>query len=531
MTERAPQSKMRRATDESSAGKRCEVVDATTKQPGSSSQPTANRLHMPEDTEMATPKEQQTIPQGKQPTTKGKVPNPTPNLLDQICHTHRRLEQLLITLTSKAPPEFIKKMDAEFHKMQEEALHHYNQGLRLKEPLTTSEEALEKSLMHIEIKTLKQKLATLNEEYDEQIELSFELQDQVSTLEGTLANLRAHAQATQGHHAEMTATITQQRHQLAARDQELALAQEQITTLRMQQRGQDNLLAQVQEELRRLRAHTNPGTPKFENKGASSSKHMHTGTSALYSMTEGNLDPGEIPERTIAKLWRELAYTSRERDELRVNLEGVALSPRTSEGRVLTPDGIPHCYIAPRTSIYQQMLTQIAPLKTIMQCYHALKGLNLLVSQIPLLKDGMTLTKPQFERIWKAADAPAKDLLSFMWAVGDLQLPTGIMEVVTASPPFYIGRFILRTLCFIAHHHFSNPNHTPNQQALPILRPYHTNIFYEIKDTVKKHSRTFLHAIQLLVVEDITICYEAVKQYTWLLEHHPDALPAPYTIS
>lgn len=165
-----------------------------------------------------------------------------------------------------------------------------------------------------------------------------------------------------------------------------------------------------------------------------------------------------------------------------------------------------------------------------MQCYQALKGLNLLVNKVPLLRSGMILTKPQFERIWQNADATAWDTLGFMWAVGDLNLPTGVMEVVTTSPPFYVGRFVLRTLSFIGHHHFTNHNQAPKQNKLPTLKTYVTPVFCEIRDMVKSHTITFNQAIQTLATDDITICYEAVKQYIWILKHNKAKLPAPYTI-
>lgn len=117
-----------------------------------------------------------------------------------------------------------------------------------------------------------------------------------------------------------------------------------------------------------------------------------------------------------------------------------------------------------------------------------------------------------------------------MWVMGDLYLPTGVMEVVTASPPFYVGRFILRTLSFLGHHHFANHHQVPEQMKLPTMKAYSTPMFREIREMVRSHAITFNQAIQTLVTEDVTICYEAVKQYTWVLEHCEDKLPAPYTI-
>ena len=66
-------------------------------------------------------------------------------------------------------------MDEAFQRLHVEASHHYNQSLRLKEPLTTDEKGVEKGLLHIEIKQLQKKLSQINEHYEGQIEITFEL--------------------------------------------------------------------------------------------------------------------------------------------------------------------------------------------------------------------------------------------------------------------------------------------------------------------------------------------------------------------
>ena len=116
-----------------------------------------------------------------------------------------------------------------------------------------------------------------------------------------------------------------------------------------------------------------------------------------------------------------------------------------------------------------------------------------------------------------------------MWVTGELKLPTGAMEVATGSPPFYTGRFVLRTLTFISRHYAAYYNHTPLHR-LPSLRSYSKSTFHQIKEFVKSQPITFGQALQTLTTEDTTICYEAVQQYTWLQERHPHKTPGPYTI-
>lgn len=203
-------------------------------------------------------------------------------------------------------------------------------------------------------------------------------------------------------------------------------------------------------------------------------------------------------------------------------------SPHSYEEGSLTPSELPKAYTSPRTIIYHQLTLHTPPFTSIMQCYQAMRGMNLLISRLPILKSGILLTKPQLERIWTGADATARDTIVFMWAIGDLRLPTGIMEVIYGSSPFYIGRFVIRTLHFISRHHSTFHKHT-QVLKLPTLKAYPSSIFYQIKEIVKSHPITFRQAMENLATEDTTICYEAVQQYTWLLEHHTTNIPNPYT--
>lgn len=60
-------------------------------------------------------------------------PDTVPSLVDQICSTHKRIENLLVTLTSIAPKAFIKMMDQEFYSMQLQASQQHQQALQSKE--------------------------------------------------------------------------------------------------------------------------------------------------------------------------------------------------------------------------------------------------------------------------------------------------------------------------------------------------------------------------------------------------------------
>ena len=532
MTERIPPPRKRRLAEEPAGGKLEKVVRVTSV-PTKATSPLQDKGQSSQEAPTSPSQEEPLKRRIVESAEKWQIPDSTSSMVDQICHTHRRLEQLLVTFTSKASPNFIKKMDAEFHKMQIEALRHYNQGLRLQEPLTATEDAVEKGLLHTEVNTLKQQLQELTENYEAQIEISFDLQDQLTTLEDTMTSLRATHQKQQEAHQQLKEVAESQKENLEARDKELLAAQQTITALQTERQEQAKALTETREEIRLLqlkRKDLNPATPESDMEPHESDSNVQAGTSALYSMIDEMVTTAEPQQRAIGNLRKELAYTRRERDELRITVDRIMESPRSADEGFLSPSDLPPTFLLPRTSIYQQLTSHITPFTSIMQCYQALKGLNLLVSRIPLLRPGSILTKPQFERIWQNADATARDTLSFMWAAGDLKLPVGVMEVVTASPPFYIGRFVLRTLSFIGHHHFTCNHHVLTPLRLPTLKTYSPTTFREIRDMTKGQSITFNQALHTLTEEDISICYEAVKQYTWVLEHCEEKLPAPYTI-
>ena len=495
MTERVPPPRKRRLAEEPAVG-RLERVVRVTPIPVKPTSPLQDQGQSSQEATTNLSKEEPPKRRIVESAEKWKIPDSTSSMIDQICHTHRRLEQLLITFTTKASPKFIKKMDEEFQKIQVEAIRHYNQGIRLKEPLTATEDAVEKGLLHGEVKTLKQQLSTLNEDYEAQIEIEFDLQDKLTALEETLATLRSTHNDQRELIQQMTDTIQRQKENLEARDGDLALAQQQIAKLNLERQEQAQIAAATQEELRLLHMATNPSTPNTPRsrkmEAHESDSNAQAGTSALYSMIEEMTNPTAPQQQTIGNLRKELAYTRRERDELRVAVDRIMESPRSEDDGLLNPSDLPPNSLLPRTAIYHQLISHITPFTTIMQCYQALRGLNLLISKVPLLRSGITLTKPQFEQIWQNADATARDTLGFMWATGDLQLPTGVMEVVTASPPFYVGRFVLRTLSFIGHHHFAHTSQHPAQNKLPTWQTYPTPVFREIRDMVRSHALTSL---------------------------------------
>ena len=524
MVEREPPARKRKLSDQTGKGKMEAVIRVTQRFP----HPSKSQAQATRDADAAGEPSKRRVIQNAE---KWEVPDSTSTMINQICFTHRRLEQLLTTFTSKAGPEFIQKMDDEFQKLQTEATSHYKQGLREKESLTENEHAVEKGLLHTQIKELKKELATLNESYADQVEMVFELQDQLSTSEATVVSLTEAQRSEQEKCEQLTKELAKQGFELEAVKKELIDTKHRLTTLQTEHDEQTVTMAAVEEELNQtLKAsyNTTPVTPGSDEATPKASGSI-TGTSALYSMFEEVMDPAEHQHRSVTELQQELRCLARERDELQLTIERTMEGPLDISEDTPNLAEIPRSATSPRAIIYQQITTNTPPLTTVMQYYHAFRGLNLLIAQIPVLKTGVTLSKPQFEQIWANANATARDTLAFMWVKGDMKLPVGTMELATGSPPFYIGRFVLRALSFISHHHSTYYNHTPLNR-LPTLKPYPNHVFHQIKESVKNQPITFNQTLKTLTTEDTSICYEAVQQLTWLRERHPHRVPGPYTI-
>ena len=261
MTEKTPLARKRKIGEESSTGKLDTVVRITQHHPHPSK---GKAPAIQEEEEGEEPSKRRVI----QSAEKWQAPNDTSTMINQICFAHRRLEQLLTTFTSKAGPEFVQKMDAEFHKLQTEAINHHNQNLRLQEPLTTNEHAVEKGLLHTQIKELKKELATLNEGYADQVEMVFELQDQLSTAEGMVASLTEAKRSQQEQCEQVTRELARQQHESEVVKKELLDNQLQLKALQAEYDQQTIHLAAIEEELNqtlKTSYNTSPITPRSDD--------------------------------------------------------------------------------------------------------------------------------------------------------------------------------------------------------------------------------------------------------------------------
>jgi hypothetical protein len=308
---------------------------------------------------------------------------------------------------------------------------------------------------------------------------------------------------------------------LKAKECEVTNLEHQVQKLTAEaaiQRQTAKELQQVREELTQLR------TENEESRSAQARKEQIThlkDDSGVDQPSKRPIDRTErhalamgAAEQILNDLQHELEVTKREKEELHHQLQ---------QGTALNRDvGLPPSYIHPKTEIYPKMLEHTAPLNSVMQYYQVYRVIDLMANDLPMLKRGITLKLTQFKDLWDQASPRAKDTLAFMWAVGDLKLPLGIIEIVTGSPPFYIRRYMLRSIAFLTQHKAIQARKHNTNQPLPTLRPYTHSQKLEITKLQHMNKTLFQQAIETLKKEDTMICFEAVRRHQWLTEHYPE---------
>lgn len=106
-----------------------------------------------------------------------------PSLVDQIFSTYKRIENLLVTLTSSAPKVFIKRMDQEFHSMQLQASKQYLQTLRGKEKIQEQDLLLENGILKSHLTSLQREHLRAEEKSTNYIEANFQLEQKMADMD------------------------------------------------------------------------------------------------------------------------------------------------------------------------------------------------------------------------------------------------------------------------------------------------------------------------------------------------------------
>ena len=257
-------------------------------------------------------------------------------------------------------------------------------------------------------------------------------------------------------------------------------------------------------------------------------RHLHRSSNASESIPDpahpitGKEDhtlTAGVASKLLNELRRDLARTQNEKADLAQKL----LKQQEQCGR----DILPRTFTHSSTEVYQQIMAHTKPSDSIMRYHRVYSGLNLILSNIPLLKAGCRLEFNQIQELWSQANAAARDTLVFMWCLGDFKTPLGAMEILTGSPPFYIKRYILRCITLLAQHHNMA---SPPKEPLPILKSYSHGKYHVIKKFQQSKTDCFGKAMTTLAAEDTNICFEAVQHYQTLHNQHPSP-PLQLTLS
>ena len=464
------------------------------------------------------------------------LPRSVPPMLDQICQAHRRLENLLVTFTTKAPTRFVNQMNAEFFRLQREEILHQHKEQPDDSQIKVLLEAQAAQLQH-----LATQLANAEGLNDLGIETIFHLEEEAATLERKLylsaeqvLSLTAQKGEALGKLTTLQARFDAEIQRIGTKDQEIKDLNAHISDLKGMLHRSDMLVANQKQAILRLESQvatkqydimdlTSEDTQLAPESATEAELHQARSTSdrdnhpaqPIMNKEKHTLAAG-IANRLLNELRRELAHTQEEKADL--------LKTIVADNTRFAPDSFPQSAKWTGAEFCLHILKHIAPLSSIMQYHRVCGGLHLLLSNIPVFKPGFHLEFSQFEAIWNQADAAAKDTLAFMWCLNDLKLSLGVMETISGSPPFYIRRYILRCISLLSQHHSMNP--VP-REVFPTLRSYSHSQYYSVRDHQRSKLPSFDQALATLATADTSICYEAVQHYHDFASRHPDIAMQP----
>ena len=173
-------------------------------------------------------------------------------------------------------------------------------------------------------------------------------------------------------------------------------------------------------------------------------------------------------------------------------------------------------------------MKNLPPPISIYQYYQAYKPMIFNTSNLPDLKLQTHLSKEQFQILWAQANSGARDLLTFMWALKDLTVPKGVVEITATNSTFYITRFCIRALTHINHHHEEFYTNIDNRNSLPQIEPYDKELTKEIQEMANNQFPEFLSALDNLAGEDTTLLHTAIQQHQNLVRKFPDSFPPAF---
>ena len=478
----------------------------------------------------------QGISETMQPT---QHPKPLPPMLEQITQAHRRLENLLISFTSKAPSKFVTQMNDEFFRIQREATLNQHREQPCDAQLEVLLKAQEAQLQH-----LAAQLANSEGLNDINIEANFHLEEETANLQQKLEHaqeqilsLTAQRSEAVGKLKNLQDKLEDKVQQMGSKDKEIAHLNIRITEMSGMLHTADTLAANQKATILRLESqialnqqedpdlgtehHTlqegsTTSWEKANRRRVGSASESETDTTHPIMNKEKHALSIGVTTRLLHDLRRDLARTQQEKADLLQRI-----GEHKGEFR---QDTLSQVVIYPRTEIFYQMMKNSQPLESIMQYHRAYGGLHLLLSSIPLLKPGCHLSFAQMQELWTYADPAAKDTLAFMWSLGDLKTPLGVMETLTGTPAFYIKRYILRCIGLLGQHR--NMSQMP-REPFPTLKSYTHSQFHSVRDFQRHNMQVFDQALNTLATQDTAPCYEAVQHYEAFINKYPDSTIHP----
>ena len=295
------------------------------------------------------------------------IPEEVPNIVQQVSQAHRRLENLLTSLSSKAPPKFMRQVGAQFHKVQREALLR-KEAMHAKDPSKPSH--LQSQVVQLE--RMEQKLVDAHDLNDMYIESHFELEAQLSEKEVEVQRLLIVHNRDQDE-------LSQLRDQEKAQTQRRASLEQQVQRLTKQAAMQQEEVKELQqtqqqnrEELTSLRAENADLRSKISSK-------------AQIPVTCTDSDFGQPTKRPLDKIERHaLAEGAANQllDDLQGQLhaakqENEELHQKLQQGASSEKFGLPPSYLHPKSECLHTLLEHTAPLTSVMQYYQAYGQLHL----------------------------------------------------------------------------------------------------------------------------------------------------------
>lgn len=213
----------------------------------------------------------------------------------------------------------------------------------------------------------------------------------------------------------------------------------------------------------------------------------------------------DMTQDTIHVLHMEIERLLQEKEELQKNLEETAINLKTTNPGFIRE--------------LEQAITALQhfpPAISIKQNFEAIRGLTLLSNGLPNITPGSKLNQEEFIEHWERAWSVGRDTLMFMWALGELKITLGVLELATVNPGFYVARYCIWAMAQIADHHKAFYTTLKTKEELLVLHQYTPRELEKIHTMMKQNEEEFAKAKERFAAEDLSVFTEATKCHQWL---------------